>query len=69
MRDVVVHSHRLYAPDGGVPHKPFAWGQKAAEPSVFEMVFRTGGVRYEYGFVADSQQFVEEWLYAYPSPR
>lgn len=24
MRDAVVHSHRLYAPDGGVPHKPFA---------------------------------------------
>lgn len=69
MRDAVVHSHRLYAPDGGVPHKPFAWGPKAGDPSVFEVVFRTGGIRHEYGFVTDGQKFVEEWLYAYPSPR
>ena len=62
-------SHRLYPPDRGVPHKPFAWGPKAAEPSLFEIVFRTGGVRYEYGFVADRLAFVEEWLYAYPSSR
>lgn len=69
MRDAVVHSHRLYAPDGGVPHKPFAWGLKAAEPSFFEIVFRIGGVRYEYGFVANRLAFVEEWLHAYPSSR
>jgi hypothetical protein len=29
----------------------------------------TAGVRYEYGFVADRSAFVEEWLYAYPTPR
>ena len=69
MRSAVVHSHRFYAPDGGVPRRPFAWGPKATEPSLFEVVFRSGGIRYEYGFVADDVKFVEEWLYAYPSSR
>jgi predicted ATPase len=69
MRDAVVHSHRFFAPEGGVPRQPFAWGERAAEPSLFEIAFKVDGVRYDYGFCADDQRFIEEWLYAYPSAR
>ncbi|MBC7977282.1 MAG: ATP-binding protein [Myxococcales bacterium] len=69
MRDAVVRSHRFFAPEGGIPRTPFAWGTKAAEPSLFEIAFQLDGVRYEYGFCADDQRFTEEWLYAYPSTR
>lgn len=69
MRQAVLHSHRSFSPEGGVPRQPFAWGEKLAEPSLFEIAFKVDGVRYEYGFCADDQRFVEEWLYAYPSAR
>lgn len=69
MRYAVVHSHRTFSPEGGVPRQPFAWGEKVAEPSLFEIAFKIAGVRYEYGFCADDQRFIEEWLYAYPSAR
>jgi uncharacterized protein len=69
MRSAVLYSHRLYEPEEGVPRRAFAWGPKAAEPSLFEVVFKAAGVRYEYGFVADDTRFLEEWLHAYPSPR
>jgi AAA15 family ATPase/GTPase len=69
MHDIVVYSHRSFSPEGGVPRKPFAWGDKFAEPSLFEIALKIDGVRYEYGFCADDQRFTEEWLYAYPSSR
>lgn len=67
MRDAVVHSHRVWAPDGGVPRDPFAWGSPG--PSTFEVTWIREGVRHEYGFVADDECFLEEWLYAWPSNR
>lgn len=69
MRDTVRDSHRMFSPEEGVPRQPFAWGNSVAEPSLFEIALRVGGVRYEYGFCANDQRFTEEWLYAYPSAR
>jgi uncharacterized protein len=69
MREAVMRSHRAWPPEGGVPRDPFAWGPKQAEPSLFEVTFLLGGVRHEYGFVADDQRFLEEWLYAWPKGR
>jgi uncharacterized protein len=69
MRYAVECSHRMFSPEGGVPRQPFAWGKKSAEPSLFEIAFKIDGVRYEYGFCADDQRFIEEWLYAHPSAR
>lgn len=66
MRLAVIQSHRIGDPDGGVPRHPFAWGGRAAEPSVFEVTVVVNGVRYEYGFAAEDARFCEEWLYAYP---
>lgn len=69
MREAVTRSHRAWAPEGGVPREPFAWGGWAEKPSVFEVVFIQDGVRTQYGFVADDERFLEEWLYAWPHGR
>ena len=66
MRESVMVSHRLWEPEEGVPFSPFAWGPKRAEPSEFVIQFLIGGVRHEYGFVATAEQFIEEWLFAWP---
>lgn len=69
MRSAVLTSHRAWAPDGGVPREPFAWGATSKEPSLFEITILVAGTRYQYGFVADDEQFLEEWLYAWPGKR
>jgi hypothetical protein len=67
LRDAVVFSHRAWSPDEGVPRDPFAWGPKRDEPSLFEVTFLHDEVRYQYGFVASDESFLEEWLHAWPS--
>jgi len=67
MRDAVVDSHRQWSPDGGVPRDPFAWGPKRTEPSLFEASLLLDEVRYQYGFVASDECFLEEWLHAWPN--
>ncbi|MCF7994986.1 MAG: ATP-binding protein [Chromatiaceae bacterium] len=69
MRDAVIHSHRAWSPDEEVPRDPFGWGPKAAQPSFFEVSFLSEGIRYQYGFVANDERFLEEWLYAWPHGR
>ncbi len=69
MRDAVLHSHRTWAPDGGVPRDPFAWGKAASEPSLFEVTILVASVRYQYGFVVDDEAFLEEWLFVWPKGR
>jgi hypothetical protein len=66
LRDAVVMSHSVWLPDQGVPRDPFAWGPKRGEPSLFEASFLLGDVRYQYGFVASDERFLEEWLHAWP---
>ncbi len=66
MRDAVVMSHSMWSPNQGVPRDPFAWGPKRIEPSLFEASFLVGDVRYQYGFVATDERFLEEWLHAWP---
>jgi AAA15 family ATPase/GTPase len=66
MREAVLLSHRSWAPDKGVPREPFAWGSKRKEPSLFEVMMMIEGVRYQYGFLASDESFLEEWLYAWP---
>ncbi len=69
MEEAVANSHRTWDPTGGVPRDPFAWGEHATQPSLFEVAFIHGGFRHQYGFVADDERFVEEWLYAWPQGR
>lgn len=69
MQDVVLSSHRSWDPEGGVPRDPFAWGEHAVKPSMFEVTLLLDNVRYQYGFVVDNDRFLEEWLYAWPKGR
>ena len=67
MRDAVLYSHRHWSPDEGVPRDPFAWGPARTAPSMLEVTVLVDGVRYEYGFSASDDCFLEEWLYAWPN--
>lgn len=70
MKTAVKDSHRKWAPDSAIPIVPFALDPATAKaPSMFALDLLLDGVRYEYGFVADSSRFLEEWLYAYPKGR
>jgi hypothetical protein len=61
-------SHQRGAPDGGVPRTPFLLDTKAkSAPSKFDIDFVLAGVRYQYGFSANDDAFLDEWLYAYPA--
>lgn len=39
------------------------------QPSSFEVIFTTGGIRYAYGFAVTDKEVVEEYLYYYPNGR
>ena len=67
MRAAVVMSHRFWASDEGLPRDPFAWGPRKAEPSLFEVTFLLDGDRFQYGFQASDERFLEEWLFAWPN--
>ena len=66
MREAVNASHRAWEPDAPIPRQPFAFGPQKNAPSLFEVTILVHGVRYEYGFVAADDRFVEEWLFAFP---
>ena len=66
MREAVVVSHRIWSPDEGLPRDPFAWGPKRVEPSLFEATLLLGDVRFQYGFRASDECFLEEWCHAWP---
>ena len=67
MKEAVIHSHRSWSPDEGIPRDPFAWGQKRSEPSTFEVEIVIDGVRYRYGFRLNDEVFLEEWVFAWPN--
>jgi AAA15 family ATPase/GTPase len=43
--------------------------QSQTEPCEFEALFIAGGVRYQYGFAANTTRVTHEWLLAYPEGR
>jgi AAA15 family ATPase/GTPase len=42
--------------------EPHAWGENPNSPSLYSCRFLIDGKSYEYGFVIDDQQILEEWL-------
>jgi uncharacterized protein len=67
MRTSVLTSFRAGDPDSGVPRKPFRLDAESSDrPSRLEVDLMIDDVRYEYGFVFDDSQFLEEWAYSYP---
>lgn len=70
MQAAVRDSHIRWEPQAGVRRVPFAFDPACAEaPSMFAVDLLLDGVRYEYGFVADSVRVREEWLFAWPRGR
>jgi len=70
MRAAVLRSHSQGRPDLGVPRRPFKLAHDAAGlPSAYDIDFVVDGIRYHFGFEATDQEFVNEWLYAFPSGR
>lgn len=67
MQGMVLNSSRDAGP---IPVTPFLFDSTSREePTTFEVVFVAGGVRYQYGFSANTESVKEEWLYAWPSGR
>lgn len=70
MAEAVRESFASWAPEGGVPRRPFKLDPAhRSEPSVFVVELVTASVRYTYGFEMDDEQVREEWLYSYPEKR
>ncbi len=70
MATAVTESQRSWLPEGGIPREPFRLdATRGEQPSMFTIDLLLDGTRYEYGFVVDSKQVLEEWLYAHPKGR
>ena len=70
MREMVLKSASEGQTKDSFAVKPFLFDTATAtQPSEFVATFVSEGVRYEYGFVADSIRIYEEWLAAYPNRR
>lgn len=53
-----------------LPITPFVFDKKSAKsPSEFEIKYISKGIKYVYGFKADSKEIYEEYLYYYPNGR
>lgn len=70
MREAVVDSFQRWDVDAGVVRNEFRLDAGAREqPSTFVVDLMVDDVRHTYGFTADGQRILEEWLYAYPNRR
>lgn len=70
MESIVRNSASASQEGDDIPVTPFLFDDASAnEPTEFEMVFISEGVRYQFGFCADKTQVTEEWLIAYPKGR
>ena len=70
MGDLVVRSHALGDPAGGVSRQPFRLDERYAQiPSKYEAEFLMDEVLYIYGFTATDKQFTSEWLHSFPNSR
>lgn len=69
LRDMVVGSATETSKSIRSAIKPYRLDELITEPSSFELVFVARGVKYQYGFSANSERVVEEWLYAFPEKR
>jgi len=69
MKSVVIESASSQEGDD-IPVSPFLFNEQTSqEPSEFEVIFISDGVRYQYGFTATNKNILEEWLIAYPKGR
>jgi len=70
MRGLVLNSARESQADEQLLVTPFLLNESSKkQPSEFEVSFVSENVRYQYGFIADNEKILSEWLYAYPEGR
>ncbi|MDG6777691.1 ATP-binding protein [Thiomicrorhabdus sp. zzn3] len=70
MKRIVTRSAKSGQRGDLLPVSPFKLNSKTVgNPSEFEVIFVSNGVRYQYGFSATSEQVYDEWLFAYPKGR
>ncbi|MEV5441918.1 ATP-binding protein [Streptomyces sp. NPDC052644] len=67
MVTAIRYSHQEWKPEDGFHRHPFSLDEQSRQaPTTYAVDFLLGGVRYEYGFAADDDKVIEEWLYSYP---
>jgi AAA15 family ATPase/GTPase len=67
-RSAVSYSHAQSKPKSKIPRSPFRLDRKSKSlPTKIDADFFLNDVRFHYGFVATTEEFTEEWLYAFPS--
>lgn len=66
----MIRQSNFYTPNVKLPITPFKLDKKTVkEPSKFEIKFLMNGIRYIYGFEADSKNIYKEYLSYYPNGR
>jgi len=70
MKDIVANSAKNNQRGDKLPMTHFKLCESTIDkPTEFEIVFIAEGVKYQYGFSANSERVMEEWLYAFPKSR
>lgn len=64
---LVSHERQLHKPIGRTPFKFDSL--TPGQPSCFEVIFTTDGIKYVYGFSVTDKEVTEEYLYYYPNGR
>ena len=69
MRNQVLHSHSR-ANNNGIPCRPFMLADdEPIKPTTMEISFVANNIRYDFGFVATPEAYIDEWLFSYPEGR
>jgi uncharacterized protein len=63
-KDLIVEGTRSGQP---IPVSIFKLGDYSKKPSKFDFIFTHRGTYYSYGFILNSSQILEEWLYGIPT--
>ena len=70
MRSAVLNSFQRWHPEKGVPRTCFRLDPALrTQPSGYVVDVVIDDVRYTYGFTADDDRVIEEWLYSYPEKK
>lgn len=70
MESIVRHSASNNQQGDDISVTPFLFDEaSSSEPTEFEMIFISEGVRYQFGFSATKNRIVDEWLIAFPKGR
>lgn len=64
MRQIITSSAKSQRGDE-LPIMPFVLGNDEDKPTKFEIIFIQDNIRYQYGFILNTEKILEEWLLAF----